>query len=649
MPGKRPYHAEELMGATMVEPVKKSAPSRSDVNVSDAAVIQKDLAELKAQGAHRNASGRVKRHQGFAPAERSTADLVVTSMDPYFAASKSHKRAKKAAWDWYVSWAEQVGVDVDVWPPKLQDFISMLFASREKHRTCDAGARAVGCIIQIKIKSIQGCAAKEGMVPPAADSLDPRIIYKANYLSTLNHLRRNYGRGKTKVVETTYEEARNGGAFVDPKSLGGWIEAAAFNLGRISGRRSRTVCSIKLEHIVLCANTLRIGGMQVLVPGIRSLVFIDEKYDDPVGDRELQESFNGWEDYMQWRRTSVSWYVYMILLYRGAFTIHHPILHAKPGQELRIRSECLNWFLFPRLTAGGDLALNCVGGKEEWISRMTKSIFERMGSASRGYSAHRAGYATDALISNLLDNGMSKIDGGVERMVCRGGGWSHKRGKLTLRAHYESTAIDRYADPYAIAFGRKPSAAEVAAKRAEWQGVRKLPVPGTLVKGNHLLCPLIVRMKAMSNARIADMLHKLSVIAEKLMRLGREDAALYPIARFVSDGQLFADVLREYKQHEHVNEWHDALDGLDSTWKACLAEEKKSFVAAWREWKGCGGEYVSSLSQHLLDLEKATEDCIDYIAEPDDAYMYAKSTMDTESSVLNVHGEYVFVQHQLCR
>jgi hypothetical protein len=143
----------------------------------------------------------------------------------------------------------------------------------------------------------------------------------------MNMLLRNRLGGVMQVAGISPEEVNNFMFFCDGQSLGGITKAALFAFGVAGGgKRARSTAGILLEHCTVEAQEVRLkDGTTMLVPAVRMKI-VDEKFADYQGLRETGEKLSGVEDYDEWASRSFSYWVYRMLVWRGAFEGGDPFL-----------------------------------------------------------------------------------------------------------------------------------------------------------------------------------------------------------------------------------------------------------------------------------------------------------------------------------
>ena len=225
--------------------------------------------------------------------------------------------------------------------------------------------------------------------------------------------------------------------------------------------------------------------------------FADEKFSDLLGPRSLKESYKHKRDYAEWWLRGWSSWVYGALVLRGAFVHHDPVLGARDGQELQIREECQDWFLFPSIQ-GNEAYCNTEASSTRNCSERISRVLVRMGRKARGYSTFRKGLATRALTHNLLLNRGCGLEERVELILLRVGGWDVIQGHKTLRRHYVSKVIDDSVDLFNLALGRAgDDPEERAALLKEYMGSHQAPHTPAVDSGRKQV-PLLVTVACLA-------------------------------------------------------------------------------------------------------------------------------------------------------
>ena len=170
--------------------------------------------------------------------------------------------------------------------------------------------------------------------------IDPRLLYSAVHSRALYAIKREHGMGVKQVMAITMDEARNATHFGDVQSVRGVSMCAAFTIGIVmGGRRPRSLTAIRLGDVQLFVGRALVDGAVVCVPCV-SITFREEKYDDIQGPREASDvsHFEG-ADVLHYSRPE--FWVYRLLSFRWSFSAFDPTKHAKAGDTLQVKQECL--------------------------------------------------------------------------------------------------------------------------------------------------------------------------------------------------------------------------------------------------------------------------------------------------------------------
>lgn len=231
------------------------------------------------------------------------------------------------------------------WPPKEDDWVAFLNDARSKVSSYNCFTGVIGTVCEVGTQHFYSQGRAE---PGCQGLLDPRIIDFAVHKRTMRRLPREYGSTMTQVAGITMAEARNAHCFVDRNSVRGLAMGAAFHVGFVhGGRRPRTssLTAMQLRDVHFTAEHVQVAGCMVMVPAVE-LVFQEEKCDDIQGPRSGTESYSHMSDYAEWmQRGSASW-LYQFLVMRGAFVQGDPVRLAAAGENLLIRADAMDWFLF---------------------------------------------------------------------------------------------------------------------------------------------------------------------------------------------------------------------------------------------------------------------------------------------------------------
>ena len=195
---------------------------------------------------------------------------------------------------------------------------------------------------------------------------------------------------------------------------------AAYTNGTVmGGRRPRTLTAIRLRDLKLFAGRATVDGAEVFVPCV-SIVFREEKYDDIQGPREATDVPH-LEGYSKQRYSSCAFWIYRLLVFKGAFSMFDPIKHANVGNVLHVKLECLEHYLFCDVRANFwiDTAPSSVSAIGVW----NRTLLIRMGSPGRGFSAHRSGFVSRTCILAILASKGKELPPGTIEVMIRWGGW----------------------------------------------------------------------------------------------------------------------------------------------------------------------------------------------------------------------------------
>lgn len=166
-------------------------------------------------------------------------------------------------------------------------------------------------------------AIAEHQVAMNSNVVDPTILCRQADQKMRQLLGREYGKEVEKVLFINMEEARNGHRFIDQCSAVGLQDAGLWNFSCVSGgRRPRTYTAIRLKHVVevKVEELVDKSGGPVLMVSF-AVVFDDEKYMDPRGPRRWCDPFVGWSNVWDTACLSASYFLYPMLVYRGALTV----------------------------------------------------------------------------------------------------------------------------------------------------------------------------------------------------------------------------------------------------------------------------------------------------------------------------------------
>ena len=431
---------------------------------------------------------------------------------------------------------------------------------------CEVGTRYFGRLREL------------GASAPAM--LDPRRLYHLEHHKMLKMLKREHGGGLRHVAGIDMEEARNFGNFVDKNSVRGLSQAASFAMGcLLGGRRPRTLTSVRLRDCQMYADEVVVDGQRVLVPGIR-INFVDEKVDDIQGPRFQVDRHTHKSDYAGWHLRSPAFFLYRLLVVRGAFQEWDPICQAKAGSCMAFSQQALDWYLLCHCTA------------EQWIDTCpvsvailgywTKAILRQMGRPERGFSAHRRGGVTRGCILMLLQSYGKELPKSKLQALVRWGGWTGHTGILTVLRTYAGKVMDAFFDVYGIAYGRETDVREWEAKLEEYCGQPMFPAAP--IK-DHGCRPLHIQVKvAMHRLPVWQSYQQLlNSLVSTILRAASLDPSLRPINRYQEDRRLLNVAVKKYEGQQHVEAYAEARRQGYTTLAACCDAMERACVHAFMQ------------------------------------------------------------------
>ena len=307
----------------------------------------------------------------------------------------------------------------------------------------------------------------------------------------------------------------------------GLMKGGLFAFGGVSGgKRARSVSSIRLEHVIVSTMEVKVDGVVIVVPSI-SIKLEDEKFMDVQGMRSVTEWLRGCEDYAQWGEFTYSYWVYDMLVVRGAFKdAYDPLLTAKSGVPLKETTQL--WYLF--CDVDGDKVVNTMPVSPRRLSAWTESHLRMMGSEGRGFSAHRRGGITRAMIMELINKGTG-VKNSIESVLLRWGGWDCMNGLGTIRRVYLEKTFDSFMDRMTMAYGRVTSDAEWEEKRKEFMGEVRKPSGVVVERGVKALANFkeqfaaawTVKQMAMRDSKYMEFQSTIDLARMLVMAIGRVD------------------------------------------------------------------------------------------------------------------------------
>ncbi len=361
-----------------------------------------------------------------------------------------------------------------------------------------------------------------------ANDVDPRQLYSLEHHRIMGLIRREHGFGVQQVEAITMVEVRNATRFADAESVRGLASCSAFTLAALlGGKRARSLTAVKLGDIKLTASTANLDGKAVLVPAL-GITFTDEKFADPRGHRQATD-MPPREEYANSIWYNNSYWIYRMLVIRGVFVSHDPILSASNGQELVIKPGFLKFYLFCESNA--NYWIDAAPVHTNTLGNWNRQMLERMGSAPRGFSAHRSGYVGRACVLALLRGKGVALSSDTVDVIARLGGWSSFGGNQTVMEVYARRDIDIFADPYSLTMGVDVSSAEWEQRRLEYIGQIMQPAVPTVDVGRTML-PLQWRRLTWRSPIWIAFQSALNDVVACIMTASNHNEGIMPINRF---------------------------------------------------------------------------------------------------------------------
>lgn len=493
--------------------------------------------------------------------------------DAFQANTAEGVRTKKRCWGMFCQFYKQEVLKVPahvtanvLYPPSQSEWLKFLGHARNKCSTFDA----MSCVVDVV------CVVGDALARADAETKgktwngeSPKLKYHAVHKKMMNLLLRTTSVGKRVVEGITMEEALSFPNFVDVSSFSGYMDAALFAMGCISIKRGRSLSSMLIKHVSVEAVLGYVTGSPepILVPQM-TFESHDEKIVDGQGVRSILDSVKKRKQYEVWGPRGVSYWLYRLLVLRGAFQEDDPLINAKAGDKLQFKPEALLWYVF--CSVHGDVFSNCEPMSVAGMGVSTARVLMSMGSKPRGFSAHRRGGATRCIIMALLSSRGRKIDPALESAMLRWGGWSQKTGLHTLRTVYESKQIDLYLDRYSLSFGRVDDEDFWKEQVQDYLSVKGRPVGHVLVGCENRAEPIAVRIAVQRDVTFSKYVREVDTHMRQLMTCAKQDSAVMLIGRYVEDREAYSLAMKKYDGsplHRKIIDgarvrsimWHDAL------------------------------------------------------------------------------------------
>ena len=295
---------------------------------------------------------------------------------------------------------------------------------------------------------------------------------------------------------------------------------------------------------------------------------MEEKYDDIQGPREATDVPH-FEGYSEQRYSSCAFWIYRLLVFRGAFSVFDPIKDANVGDVLHVKSECLEHYLFCDVRANFwiDTAPSSVSAIGVW----NRTLLIRMGSPRRGFSAHRSGFVSRTCILAILASKGKELPPGTIEVMIRWGGWQAVTGAKTLLRIYARKVIDKYLDPYGLSLGYDLSDKAWELKRKEYLGLPRHPKVPVIDRGRNSL-PLQIRVHVWRCRRWMDFQKALNRACAKIMAAAVADRDIMPVHRYRQGRRALSMYVSEHSELEVVQEYTDLLAMRAHVWASCVRD-----------------------------------------------------------------------------
>ena len=504
---------------------------------------------------------------------------------PSGAATKSGEEGMLRAWCFWELFCKVERLSSDRhWPPSWQQWQDFLCRLRRGTVSCDA------------FRNVYTKVSTYGQRKFGGSSLGSLFGGRMKRLITI--LNRHYGSKVKQQAGITATEAKNFHKFVDRDCLYGLQGGAAFAFGVTGGgKRPRSVAAIKLSNVTVRVEEVTVGGVPQLVPAFTCTI-TDNKFSDIMGDRFVREWLLGTEQYEHWAERTASWWLYRLLVIRGAFSLHDPMenggVHA--GDVLEFKPSALFWFLLCH--ARGDRYVNTRPISTEMLSGLTATLLTRMGSEPRGYSAHRKGCVTRAMERELLQEGQGKnIRESLKDVLVRWGGWDILKGHITVAQRYVQQVLDRYIDGVGLGLGKTMTVGERAAKMKDCEGADlQAPNPAPCEK-MVVHRPLLVRMLAYRDPEFQQHQESLDEAAKAIMAVGKADRACCLVDRDRTASGCFDTVLRLHATSALVKTFKTLNQGHNAKFRAAVKRAEAMVMQA--HWQ-CTGIPIKQCNLSLV-------------------------------------------------
>ena len=420
-----------------------------------------------------------------------------------------------------------------IWPPSCESWKMYLMEARQRTHSYKRFQGMVGNVCEVAVRYWY---KQKGL---SQGEVDPRVQYRPEHYRVMHALKRELGLGVTQIAPITMHEARNGTHFADVDSVRGVAACAAFCVGvLLGGRRPRTLTAIRLEDLGFYTDTVLLHGREVVVPCLR-VRFREEKFDDKQGPREATDEPHYSGDgcsYADEIWMSCAYWVYRLLVLRGCFEVFDPILGAKEGDQMHVRSDCMAYYLFCEVQP--NYWIDTMPASVGTIGSWNKHLLRALGTQPRGFSAHRSGFVSRSCILAILASKGTELPLGTLEMITRWGGWQVITGTKTVMETYARKIVDQFLDPYGMINGCLASDEHWARKKRRYLGHSVFP-PQPVIDCGRTQQPLQVRVMTWRGLQWAQFQQQLNELCRLIMSGAQADDSIMPVNRYVQGRRAF--------------------------------------------------------------------------------------------------------------
>lgn len=503
--------------------------------------------------------------------------MVALVNDNFASATKGSESNKKRAWLIYQKFYLQTVLrqplsasnladdSLVVCPPSSDDWVRFLVHARTITSSFRATTNLVKLVSAVGHIRNRNAAKKCGLVYSGPSVI---MLYKTEHARVMQTLCRGTCKGVRSVLGVTMEEALSYPRFIDQSSCRGLMDGALFGYGCLSIKRARSLTSLLLKHVTIRAVQVYVTGSSspTMVP---EMIFDshDEKFGDTQGVRQVYDSLSGTRDYDVKGVLGPAYWLYKLFVMRGVLEGVDPLLSACHGDVLPFIDSARHQYVFCAIDSVGDVMCGFQPQSVQIFSDSTRRVLHSMGSPERGFSAHRKGGATRAIILALLRSKGKEISSALENVMLRWGGWSQKTGIITLRTIYQQKIMDLFVDRYALSFGIELPDHIWDQRLKDYQSTLVLP------EGHdNILSPRCAYPRAMIMHSLSEPVFSAAKLAydQAMFQLMIKCRAEQPIDRYMEQRKCFAMALKDPRHSELVNHLSFCRGRVQHAWKIAL-------------------------------------------------------------------------------